>query len=62
MMICNRCGEKFTEDEAGSRDYCYEEEYGVSGMFPDRHYGTYMVCPNCGSEDFDNYHEEEEED
>lgn len=55
---CERCGAVFDEPE--SREFCYEDYYGVSSMFPNRNYGHYDVCPECGSEDIDNYYEEEE--
>ena len=59
MWICERCGEIFDEPE--SKWYCYEEYYGVTSLFKDRHYGTYAVCPECGSERIDTYHESEDE-
>ncbi len=30
-----------------------EEEFGVSSLFSNRHYGSIGVCPSCGSSDWD---------
>ena len=49
MYQCDRCKAMFEEDEAETKTFCYESEFGVSGLFPDRHYGSYIVCPECGS-------------
>ena len=49
--ICHRCQTIFSEP--GSQSYCYEEYNGVADLFGDRHYGSYEVCPECGSEEFD---------
>ena len=66
MLRCDRCGEIFSEDDAGRKKVCMEDYYGVGSMFPDRHYKTFLICPNCGSEEIDEYYEcdedEEEED
>ena len=51
MYQCDRCREMFTEEEAESVSFCYEDYYGVSSLFQDRHYGDYIVCPHCGCEE-----------
>ena len=63
---CEECGEIFDECHAGSRDFCHEDDLGLGGCFSvngasPRHYGSYMVCPECGSEQYDNYYDDEEE-
>lgn len=57
---CERCGEIFDDPEYVT--FCYEDEYGVSSMFPNRTYGEYAVCPNCGSEEIEEYCEPDEDD
>ena len=48
MYRCEDCKAMFVEPE--SIEICYEDYYGVSSMFADRHYGSQSVCPVCGSE------------
>lgn len=50
---CENCGNYFTDDEIEEKEICYEEYYGVSGLFNDKHYGIINVCPHCGSSDFE---------
>ena len=59
MYKCEDCGSVFDEPE--SVRYCYEEEYGVTSLFGDRHYGYYDACPFCGSEEIHSYQEEDDE-
>lgn len=59
MYRCEHCREIFEEPE--QRQICYEDEYDVSSLFPDKHYGYVSVCPRCGAEEIENYYEEEEE-
>lgn len=59
MYKCIDCGREFDEPE--SETVAWEDYYGVSSMFPDRHYGYITVCPFCGSEEFDEIEEEEED-
>ena len=58
MWKCEHCGEIFEYPDNVS--YCLEEYNGVTSLFPDRHYGSYVVCPECGSQDIDTYYEDEE--
>ncbi len=48
MYLCRDCGEMFS-DPASVR-FCYEVDCGISGTFDDLHYGSYYICPECGSE------------
>lgn len=59
MYRCEFCREIIEEPE--QRQICYEDEYGVSSLFPDKHYGYVSVCPGCGAEEIEDYYEEEEE-
>ena len=59
---CPECGAVFEEPEYET--VCFEELYGVGSMFPDRHYGTFANCPECGGAidiEYDIYDEEEDE-
>lgn len=56
---CPECEEIFDEPEYET--VCFEELYGVGSMFPDRHYGTFANCPECGGAidiEYDIYDEE----
>lgn len=55
MYYCNRCKNEFEEPDI--EVFCYEDEYGVSGWFNDRHYGHRYECPICGSDDFEEDYE-----
>ena len=46
MYKCPECGAIFEDPEY--QTVCFEELYGVGSMFPDRHYGTFANCPECG--------------
>ena len=59
MYRCECCGEVFQQPEF--RKFCYEEHFGVSSIFPNKNYGEYAVCPECGSKRIDDYYEDEEE-
>ena len=59
MWICDNCNAEFDEPEEEMESY--ESYYGVSSMFPDRHYFTMQVCPCCGSEDIEEREEEWED-
>lgn len=59
MYVCELCGSVFSDPERVK--YCYEDYNGVSSMFPNSNYGYYDVCPYCGSEEIDNYFEEEDD-
>lgn len=60
-FICNDCGEIFDEEDAATIEVDLESVNGVGGLFPDHHYSTILVCPECGSECLDDYTEESEE-
>ena len=51
---CYDCDEVFDEDDAGSRSECVGEFWGAPA------YESYMTCPNCGSDDIEEYEETEE--
>lgn len=46
---CNECGEFFSEDEADCVSDFHAELIGMGGDCSE----TFMVCPHCGSDDFD---------
>ena len=61
MYKCPECGAIFEDPEYET--VCFEELYGVGSMFPDRHYGTFANCPECGEAidiEYDVYDEEYE--
>lgn len=49
MFRCHRCGALF--EDPIKVPFCYEDMFGVSSFFRDKHYGTYDSCPDCGSDD-----------
>ena len=62
MYKCPECGAIFEDPEYET--VCFEELYGVGSMFPDRHYGTFANCPECGGVidiEYDTYDEEYED-
>lgn len=59
MYYCNDCKETFEEPDR--IEFCYEDEYGVSGWFQDRHFGYRYECPYCGSSDMEEDYEEHED-
>lgn len=61
---CQKCGERFQEDEADTRTIDLEFECGVGGDFLEHHTRTIYICPECGTSDIEECeeHEEEEED
>ena len=62
MYKCPECGAIFEDPEYET--LCFEELYGVGSMFPDRHYGTFANCPECGGAidiEYDTYDEEYED-
>lgn len=60
MYICNDC--KNTFEEPKTKEVDLEVLNGVGGDFPNHHYGTFNICPYCGSDYFDDYDDEEDED
>lgn len=59
MWKCEMCGSVFSEPD--SIEYCPEDYYGVSSMFPNKHTAYYDACPYCGSEEINSYCEDEDE-
>ena len=59
MYRCYNCKAEF--DESDVELTSYEDYYGVSSMFRDRHYFSLEVCPNCRSEDIEEIDDEEED-
>lgn len=51
MYDCSCCGARF--EELDSSSFCYEDVYGLTHDFPDRHYGSFACCPECGSGEWD---------
>lgn len=47
---CPDCHTYFNKPEEREADM--EDYYGVGGMFLDHHRGFISVCPECGSEEF----------
>lgn len=61
MFRCGGCGCVFADDEVQYERVCWEDYYGVGGMFDSRNYGDLMTCPHCGSDDIEELDEEDEE-
>lgn len=61
IYICNDCGEIFDENDAEVSSYDIEDDLGVGSLFVDHHTATCFVCPECGSDDIEEYTEEDEE-
>lgn len=59
--ICNDCGEIFDENDAEICTYDIEDDLGIGWMFDDHHTTTCLVCPECMSDNIEEYVEEEEE-
>lgn len=53
--ICNDCGEIFDENDAEVSSYDIEDDLGVGDLFVDHHTATCFVCPECGSDDIEEY-------
>ena len=62
MLKCAKCGEIFDEDEVVYERVCWEDYYGVSGSFPNKNYGNIATCPHCGSDELEDYWEDDDED
>lgn len=58
MFVCNHCGEIFNEPEY--EQVCWEDYYGVSAMFDSRNYSDVEVCPECYSDDIEEYYGDED--
>ena len=61
MYKCGNCGAVF--EEPGYETISHEDYCGVGHMFPraSHHYFTLAFCPECHSDDIDDYYEDEEE-
>lgn len=55
MFKCCNCGCIFTENDAGTYQECVGEFWGAPA------YETFMCCPECKSDEFDDYEEEWED-
>lgn len=58
MWICENCKEIF--DEPDYESICAEDYYGVSSMFNSCNYIDIKVCPECGSDEIEEYYDEED--
>lgn len=54
-LKCYDCGEVFDEDDADVRSECVGEFWGAPAFM------DYNICPHCGSDEIEEYHEEEKE-
>lgn len=50
MFYCEYCQRAMNESDLNREQKCFEDEYGVAGLFPDKHYYTDYNCPVCGGE------------
>lgn len=60
MYKCEMCGSLFSEPELVR--YNKDEYNGVADLFGNWQYGHYEACPECGSEEFNSYCEEADDD
>ena len=60
MWRCDNCGAEF--EEPAVEEICMEDYFGVGSLFRDRHYKNITVCPNCRSEDIDEFFDDEDDD
>lgn len=61
MYRCGNCGCEFEEWDAAVIHDTFENYNGVGSMFPNSNEFTYHACPQCGSDDLEEFDEEEEE-
>ena len=59
MYKCNECRKKF--ENPNYKRTTHEDEYGVGDLFSNKHYVVIETCPYCGSDDIDEFYDEEEE-
>ena len=59
MYKCEHCGEVFEEDCAEHINTTYEDYYGCP--ISSNTFLSIPVCPNCRSEEINEYYEDEEE-
>lgn len=57
MYRCWNCGTKFEEPDKVER--FAEDYFGVGSMFDSKSTITIQECPNCGSDDIEEYYEDE---
>ena len=62
MMRCAECEAIFEDGDIVYETVCWEDYYGVSSMFESKHYGSVATCPHCGSEEIEDYWEDDEDD
>lgn len=51
MYYCRDCKNEF--DEVKQKRISFEDYYGVSVLFPDKHEMNLEICPHCGSEEIE---------
>ena len=59
MYKCPECGAVFDEPEY--IEICEEAEAGVASLFPNHHWTTVAVCPDCGDYGIEEFYEDEED-
>ncbi len=59
---CCNCGTVFYESEAERMLTSYEAEYGVASEFTGHTPLVLIACPECRSDDIEEFEEEEDED
>lgn len=60
IYYCEECDRYFTEEQIGEKEICYEEEYGILGMFSNRTYARVGCCPYCESTEYQECDDAEE--
>lgn len=60
MYRCLNCGARFEEPD--HETLSKEDYFGVGSMFPrsSHHYFTLNTCPDCNSDDIEEYDEDDE--
>lgn len=59
IYYCEKCDCYYDEEDLEEKEICLEEEYGVTDLFPDKHYEKILTCPSCGNEDLETFRESE---
>lgn len=60
MYRCWNCGCRFEDPDY--TEICWEDFYGVSGMFERPTYGVIPQCPYCESDEIEETYEEDDYD